>query len=174
MSGLSSSFDQHAFGLWLVLLVAVVAALVWTWRVRNFARSLEARYDAIFAGVEEENTARMLAEYLSTVRRTAQSVANMQEQHDRIARIMPSAVRHVGLVRFSPFHDTGSDQSFAIALLDGRRDGVVITALHSRTDSRLYAKPVEGGASSYSLTPEEREAMQRALAGGAEQTATAR
>jgi hypothetical protein len=89
----------------------------------------------------------------------------MQEQHDDIVHILPSVIRHVGLVRFSPFHDTGSDQSFALALLDGRRDGVVITALHSRTDSRLYAKPVERGTSSYSLTPEERDAMDRALAG---------
>jgi hypothetical protein len=89
----------------------------------------------------------------------------MQEQHDEILHILPTVIRYVGLVRFSPFHDTGSDQSFALALLDGRKDGVVITALHSRTDSRLYAKPVERGSSSYSLTAEERDAMNRALAG---------
>jgi hypothetical protein len=87
----------------------------------------------------------------------------MQAQHDDIVHVLPTVIRHVGLVRFSPFHDTGSDQSFALALLDGRQDGVVLTALHSRTDSRLYAKPVERGSSSYSLTPEERDAMDRAL-----------
>jgi hypothetical protein len=76
---------------------------------------------------------------------------------------MPSTIRCVGLVRFSPFHDTGGDQSFALALLDGKGDGVVITGLHSRHDSRLYAKPIERNGSSYSLTPEEREAMERAV-----------
>lgn len=138
---------------------------VWTWRVNRYTQTVEDRLDSIFRESGNENTARVLADYLGTVRNTAQSVARMQEQHDGIVQIMPTVIRHVGLVRFSPFHDTGSDQSFALALLDGRQDGVVITALHSRTDSRLYAKPVERGKSSYVLTPEERDAMERALVG---------
>ncbi len=148
-----------------MLLAAVVAVAFWTWRVNRYAQSVEDRLDSIFRESGNENTARVLADYLNTVRTTAQSVARMQEQHEGIVRIMPTVIRHVGLVRFSPFHDTGSDQSFALALLDGHQDGVVITALHSRTDSRLYAKPVERGKSSYSLTPEERDAMERALTG---------
>ncbi len=159
------TYDQHAFIFWLVLLAAVLAVGIWTWRVNRFAQHVEARLDSIFRESGNENTARVLAEYLNTVQSTAQSVARMQEQHEGIVRIMPTVIRHVGLVRFSPFHDTGSDQSFALALLDGHRDGIVITALHSRTDSRLYAKPVKRGDSSYSLTPEERDAMERALGG---------
>jgi hypothetical protein len=135
----------------------------WTWRVQRYARNVDARLQSIFRDAGDDNTARVLADHLGTVRHTAQSVARMQEQHDDIVHIMPTVIRHVGLVRFSPFHDTGSDQSFALALLDGRRDGVVITALHSRTDSRLYAKPVERGSSTYTLTPEERDAIGRAL-----------
>lgn len=160
-----NAYDQHAFVFWLVLLAAVVAVAIWTWRVNRRTHSVEARLNSIFRESGNENTARILADYLNTVRTTAQSVARMQEQHETIVRVMPTVIRHVGLVRFSPFHDTGSDQSFALALLDGRQDGVVITALHSRTDSRLYAKPIERGKSSYSLTPEERDAMDRALMG---------
>lgn len=160
-----TAYDQHAFIYWLVLLAAVLAVGIWTWRVKRYAQSVEARLNSIFRESGNESTARVLADYLNTVRATAQSVARMQEQHESIVRIMPTVIRHVGLVRFSPFHDTGSDQSFALALLDGRRDGVVITALHSRTDSRLYAKPIERGKSSYSLTPEEKDAMDRALTG---------
>jgi hypothetical protein len=165
VSSFQSAYAAHGFAFWLALLVALFVVALWTWRVQRLARDIDARYSRLFDGASEENTASMLAEYLGTVRRTAQSVAHMQEQHDRIVDVMPSVIRHVGLVRFSPFHDTGSDQSFAIALLDGRRNGLVITALHSRTDSRLYAKPVERGTSPYSLTPEEREAMHRALGG---------
>ena len=135
----------------------------WVWRVHRHTRDVDERLNSIFRDAGNENTARLLAEYLGTVRRTAQSVERMQAQHDEIAGLMPTVIRHVGLVRFSPFHDTGSDQSFALALLDGHADGIVLTALHSRTDSRLYAKPVERGSSSYSLTPEERSALERAL-----------
>lgn len=148
---------------WTVCLLLLLVILAWTWRVHRRARALEQRLDELFGGMNDETTASMLAEYMSTVRQTASSVARMRSQHEEIVHLMPSVIRHVGLVRFSPFHDTGGDQSFTLALLDGRRDGVVITALHSRTDSRLYAKPIEAGSSPYALTGEEHEAMARAL-----------
>jgi hypothetical protein len=163
MESLQSYADQHSFLLWLVLALFVLGVAIWVWRVQKRGRAVETRFNEIFREATGENMVRLLAEYLGTVRTTATTVARIKGEHDEIAGIMPSVIRHVGLVRFSPFHDTGGAQSFALALLDSRGDGVVITALHSRNDSRLYAKPVERGNSSYSLTPEEREAMQRAL-----------
>jgi hypothetical protein len=149
MDAFRLAYDQHALVFWLILFAAVAVVGLWVWRVQRYARQVGNRVDAIVGDTSEENTARMLVEYLSTVRNTAASVARMQRQHDEVVHLMPSVIRHVGLVRFSPFHDTGGDQSFTLAL----------------PDSRLYAKPVEGGSSSYSLTPEEREAMNRALNG---------
>ena len=145
----------------------IIALALWTWSVQRRATRLQRRLDVLLGDVASPNTAQLLAEYLSTVRNTAASVQHMRAEHDGLVRLMPSAIRHVGLVRFSPFHDTGGDQSFALALLDGRGDGVVVTGLHSRHDSRLYAKPIERNSSSYSLTPEEREAMERAVSGSA-------
>src|SRR5690606_12263390 len=57
------------------------------------------------------------------------------------------------------FDDTGSDQSFAIALLDDRRDGVVISSLHGRANTRVFAKPVSDGASPHTLSEEEPRAI---------------
>jgi hypothetical protein len=76
-----------------------------------------------------------------------------------------SSLQHIGLVRFNPFDDTGSDQSFAIALLDERRDGIVLSSLHGRTNTRIFAKPVEGGTSRHALSDEESEAIRIAIAG---------
>lgn len=76
-----------------------------------------------------------------------------------------ASIQHIGLVRFNPFEDTGSDQSFALALLDERRDGVVISSLHGRTNTRLFAKPVEGGTSSHALSDEEAQAIRVAMDG---------
>lgn len=147
----------------LVLLILLIACLVFLLLALRRVKRIETRFNRLMDNVSEENVAGMLVEYLGTVRTTAAAVQSMQSEHDRIAQIVPRAIRHVGLIRFSPFHDTGGDQSFALALLDGNRDGVIVTALHSRSESRLYAKPVEGGRSTYTLTPEEREAMDRAL-----------
>lgn len=163
MDSIRTSFNQHAFELWIVVLVLVIGLSVWVLLVQLQARRAEARLNALLTDTSEESVSRMLVEYLGTVRTTAGALARMKAEHDEIASVMPSVIRNVGLVRFSPFHDTGGDQSFALALLDSHGDGVVMTALHSRNDSRLYAKPIERGTSSYSLTPEEREAIDRSF-----------
>ena len=159
----SSQLLPYGVLLGAVLAVILCAVLIWMFRLYRRCSALERRLDTVLGDVGEEGTARMLADYLGTVRATAASVTQMRAEHDELVRVMPSVIRHVGLVRFSPFHDTGGDQSFALALLDGQMNGVVVTGLHARNDSRLYAKPVERGGSSYSLTPEEREAMEIAV-----------
>src|SRR5579884_446280 len=150
-----------------VVVLGVVAFLwlilaIWIARVQRRAHRAEEQLHAVLHGVSGENVPIMLADYLGIVRQTARTVEQVHREHREIASRFPTAVRHVGLVRFSPFHDTGGDQSFALALLDSRGDGVVVTALHSRSESRLYAKPIERGRSTYALTPEEMEAMARA------------
>ena len=163
MNSLRSAYDHHAFLFWILLVVLWAVGAFWLFAVQRRASRTEARFDRLFSNLDDDNAAQRLAEYLTTVRQTAAEVKRMKAQHDSMMSLMPSVIRHVGLVRFSPFHDTGGDQSFTLALLDGSRDGVVITGLHSRTDSRLYAKPIENGSSSYALTAEEREAMETAL-----------
>ena len=72
------------------------------------------------------------------------------------------SIQKVGVVRFNPFSEVGSDQSFSIALLDGNNDGVVITSLYSREGNQVYAKPIESGASGYLLSDEEKQAIEKA------------
>ena len=62
------------------------------------------------------------------------------------------SLQHIGLVRFNPFDDTWSDQSFVIALLDDARDGIVVSSLHGRANTRVFAKPVSNGESAHNLS----------------------
>jgi hypothetical protein len=75
------------------------------------------------------------------------------------------AVQRVGVVRFNPFEDTGGNQSFALALLDSKSDGIVISSLHSRQQTRLYLKSVVAGKCETALSDEEAEALRRAGVG---------
>ena len=77
------------------------------------------------------------------------------------------AIQRVGLVRFNPFEDTGGNQSFALALIDAPGDGFVVSSLHSRTGTRVYAKAISDGRSEGALSDEEAEALRLALASGA-------
>lgn len=76
---------------------------------------------------------------------------------------LPLKVEKIGLVRFNPFGNIGSDQSFALALLDSRGDGVIISSLHSRETTRIYAKPVKGHRpDGFDLSEEEKKAIAEA------------
>jgi hypothetical protein len=69
----------------------------------------------------------------------------------------------MSLVKFSPFSDTGGDQSFVISLLDGGGSGILVTSLHARGVTRLYAKKVTIGKTDDSLSHEEKEALRKAM-----------
>jgi hypothetical protein len=101
-------------------------------------------------------------------------VAEVGGRLDELSRVHQSldgrtlgSLQHIGLVRFNPFEDTGSDQSFALALLDGRRNGLVVSSLHARGNTRIFAKPIENGSSRHSLSDEEAQAIRIAVDGTA-------
>lgn len=69
------------------------------------------------------------------------------------------ALQKMGVVRYNPFQDNGGNLSFSIALMDEHNNGVVITSMHGRESSRVYAKPIKSGVSEFSLTEEEKNAI---------------
>ena len=76
------------------------------------------------------------------------------------------AVQHIGLVRYNPFEDTGSNQSFALAVLDADANGIILSSLHSRQQTRVYVREIIAGRCDSALSGEEAEALKRAgLAG---------
>lgn len=108
-----------------------------------------------------------------TVERLDETVRQLVGETRRLDGLLRGAVQHVAVVRFDAFEDMGGRLSFAAAMLDAGGDGVVISSINGRQDTRCYAKPVRGGTSSHNLSDEEEEAIREALA-GARQTVEAR
>ncbi len=77
--------------------------------------------------------------------------------------ISKSNIQKVGLVKFNPFNETGGDHSFSLALLDGNKNGIIITSLHTRERTRLYVKDVSSGKAKIELSEEEKKALQLSL-----------
>lgn len=78
---------------------------------------------------------------------------------NRLASQLESAIQRVGVVRYNPFEDTGSNQSFVLAMLDARGDGFVLSSLHSRQATRMFLKPVSAGKADAAVSEEEAEAI---------------
>ena len=86
-----------------------------------------------------------------------------QDKTGEVAEETKSHLQKMGFVRFNPFSDTGGDQSFCLAILDGQDNGIVISSLHSREQTRVYAKEIVAGKpKGVELSKEEREALKKA------------
>jgi Protein of unknown function (DUF4446) len=83
----------------------------------------------------------------------------------RVDRRMDSAIQKTSIVRYDAYEGTGGSQSASLALLDSSRTGVVVSAIQGRDYARIYVKELDRGRSSVALSPEEAQAVERAMAG---------
>ena len=82
----------------------------------------------------------------------------------RVDRRVDGAVTNTAVVRYDAYEGTGGQQSASVALLDATRTGAVVTAIQGRDYARIYVKDLDRGRSSVALSPEEQEAVERAMA----------
>jgi hypothetical protein len=82
----------------------------------------------------------------------------------RVDRRVDATVANTAIVRYDAYENTGGHQSASVALLDSTRTGVVVTAIQGRDYARIYMKELERGKASVALSPEELEAVERAMA----------
>jgi hypothetical protein len=105
----------------------------------------------------------LLEEQAMAIERLEGAVRKLALGERHLAELTDDSLRNVGLVRFDAFEDMGGQLSFSAALLDGHGDGVVITSINGRQDTRCYAKRVSQGTSPHNLSDEERQAIREAL-----------
>ena len=106
----------------------------------------------------------MLEAHLDKVYAVARELDEVGARTAALEDIMPTAFQRVGLVRYNPFEDTGGNQSFALAMLDANGDGWILSSLHARSGTRVYAKAISAGRSDAGLSDEETAALRQALA----------
>ena len=104
-----------------------------------------------------------LKEYIHRVENVEQKTDTIINYCKNLENNITKCVQKIGIVRYSAFRDTGSDLSFALALLDHNNNGVILNGIYSREMSNIYAKPVENGESTYTISEEEKIALQRAI-----------
>ena len=149
---------QQAIG-GIVLLLVVLASM------RLSLARLGAQVRAITGGPPGHDLERELRQHAVTVNSLLRRIEDVERRLASIEAGHAGALQRLGLVRFNAFADTGSDQSFSLALLDGRGSGFVLTSLHGRSESRTYAKPLLDGKCPYKLSDEEQQALRGAADG---------
>jgi hypothetical protein len=120
-------------------------------------------YQKLTKGVNKKNLKTVLDELLAEFNKEAIKIEDLTKEIEKLKHESVYSIQKIGLVRFNPFAETGGNQSFSLAVLDGEDSGVVLTSLHSREITRVYSKDVnKGKAEGYELSAEEKQAIKNA------------
>ena len=134
-----------------VLIVLNSALIVWLIRLSH-------HYNALTSGIDKKTLMSVLEGIQKTLSLHERELSSQKKVMSALGQDSKIHLQRLSLKRFNPFSDTGGDQSFMLALLDGNKDGVVITSLHSREHTRFYIKEVKGGkGEGHSLSVEEQK-----------------
>jgi hypothetical protein len=95
----------------------------------------------------------------SGTEQTPLTTAEVTAELAALNAVVATSLRHLAVVRYDAFGDMGGHLSWSMALLDDLGDGVVLTSIHGRSESRTYAKNVSAWTASQQLSPEEEEAI---------------
>lgn len=127
-------------------------------KLKEFRKS----YLALQSYMKGNSLDELLGEYLAEVKKIREGLAQSEKRIEQTEVKLRSSVDRAELVRFNAFNNMGSDLSFALALLNQEGDGVVLSSINSREESRVYAKPIVKGESTYHLSDEERQVITKA------------
>ena len=122
--------------------------------------NLYSHYQKLTKGITKKDLKSILEDLLKKFEKESVRVDELIKETQKIQSENGYNIQKMGLVRFNPFSETGGNQSFSLALLDGEDSGLVITSLHSREMTRIYAKPVKKQkADGFELSAEEKQAI---------------
>lgn len=141
----------------LVLWLGVLTFLVW--RQENFLKSL-------FPRSGERDIRKKFEDILKEVEGFKLDLVGLKRELQSIKIEGAAHLQRVELLRFNPYQDTGGNISFAIAMLDNQGSGFILTSLHARSGTRIFAKEVKEGKPKYELSKEEGEVLKKALKNG--------
>jgi len=146
-----------------MILITLLIFLIWISAITFWIIKVRKTFQVITQGVSKQDLKSILESLLKNSEIENKKAQEILKKIDQLEKASTLNIQKIGLVRFNPFADTGGDQSFVIALLDGKDNGVVISSLHSRDVTRIYAKPIENSkAIRYELSKEEQEAIKKA------------
>ena len=141
----------------IVLLISYVVLIIKT-------SNLNKRYKQFMTKLGNgKNIEEDLENYMYRVEKVERQNSELHLICKEMGNQLSGCVQKIGIVRYNAFKDTGSDLSFALALLDEDNTGVVMNGIYSREMSNIYAKPVEKGKSPYTISEEEKLAIDKAI-----------
>ena len=144
-------------------IVLVIALLVYCVILHIRLGSLKKKYDFFMQGDNGASLERKLSVEVSEIRDAAKGLETMMTEQAAIRNIQSNTIQKIGFIKYNAFENIGNDLSFALTLLDGNNNGICISTIYGRNESRIFSKPIVKGKSLVSISQEELESLNEAL-----------
>lgn len=139
-----------AFFIWLSILTFLIT------KQRNFFKDL-------FPKDNSRDIRNKFKEVLDAISGFEKNIQILENRLTGFKKESLANIQKLAVLKYNPYNDTGGDQSFSLALLDGKLDGIVFTSLHSRAGTRIYLKTIKSGKSELELSKEEAQVLSKAV-----------
>jgi len=154
------------YGIDSVVLFVCLIVVIWIVVLQARMSRLHKVYRRLVRGTTKSSIEQLLITYADDVHQTAGQmkdiVTNIESLTEQLHSLQQRHLIEPSIVRFNAFSENGSDLSYAVAFVNTAGNGVVLSSIYGRDESRTYAKPIVKGQSTYALTNEEKEAIQKA------------
>lgn len=147
----------------MVTIVLVIAVLVYCVILHIRLGSLKKKYDFFMQGDNGASLERKLSVEVSEIRDAAKGLESLLTEQATIRNTQSNTIQKIGFIKYNAFENIGNDLSFALTLLDGNNNGICISSIYGRNESRIFSKPIVKGKSLVSLSQEELESLNEAL-----------
>lgn len=153
---------------WIVIgLVGIVfLLLIWNLVQGSKLKKMRRKYELMMKSSGVDNLEELLIDLRSQLELQSEEQGKQKQSLESLLNRLPKKKANIGMKRYKAFAEHGSDLSFSVAWVDDEKNGVVITGIYNRDGSYVYAKPLVKGESSYTLSPEEKEAIAHAIQEG--------
>jgi hypothetical protein len=142
----------------IISLVAICIGIALYRRMKRFEKAYVS-LQTFLSGNQLEN---LLQDSLKQIKNLSVDSEEQKRRLNQIEVKLRAGIDRAELVKFNSFDNLGAELSFALALLNQERDGVILTAIHSLEECRIYAKEIEAGQAKVKLIPEEKLAIEKA------------
>ena len=147
----------------MVTIVLVIVSFVYCVILHIRLGSLKKKYDFFMQGEHGASLERKLSVEVSEIRDAAKGLESLLSEQVAIRNIQSNTIQKIGFIKYNAFENIGNDLSFALTLLDGNNNGICISSIYGRNESRIFSKPIVKGKSLVSLSQEELESLNEAL-----------
>ena len=155
--------SNHTLMIFYSIVINIIVLLVFF--IQRFQLSkIQKMYRSVTRDMKGKNLEELIHQYYERIDSADIRMNQIEQKQEEIDRKLLRCIQHVGIVRYDAFDDIGGNLSFSLALLDEDQNGLVLTSIYSRNNSTVYGKPIRRGKSTYPLSAEELQALDRAKA----------